>query len=974
MNRGGTLLLSSLVMLGCGSESALTHGPRTLRFNEIVSSNQGVFIDELGEADDYVELINIGTEPVNLADFSIIDSSGEHRLGGGELLPSAVALLFADDAPEQGDRHLPFKISASGETLTLLARDGSAVDQVQVPALAEHHAFQRQPDGIGEFRDCAWATPARANGASCGPTQNPIDPDDIEFAEYEWPSPPLAPAEPLSITELSLNPAEFIEILNTSDRAVELADFSLWIAPHRVGEVWPQSEAGNPIALPDETLEPGQRIAVELREADLGELVTDPNFEGVVTLATSEGDVVTRVDFMAWPQGAVLVRYPELGNFRFCSDATPGEANESCDAVPERELADRARALLTPADFQLLAAGRHGLGTESVEFLIDMASGDAVSLLNSGSYDLHYQFVREVIEGLPRLDRCDPLQEMEFQIGWYAFSEREYFRVEGRRFLLGTLVRHAGSGLATVQFAPGDTISGTQMKHAFRTIMKYVEDPSEWSIRPQTPDQVERAREIEGQVPLVGPNAPFRGVSFQPLTPALAYGTLRFVAAEELRGTALGPRDIVVTDQVPNDIPLIGGLVTEAFQTPLAHVNILSRGRGTPNMALKGARSDPRIEPYFGRLVRLEVTGSDFSLELSDNAEALAFWDSRKPPGMPLVPRLDESVRGVQSLDSKSAADIPSIGGKAAQVAELSKVTLCGGPVSTPRAAFAIPLVHSREHFAASGATALLAQLETDPEFLADPIARDEDLSVVRALIEEHPIDVDLLDEVNAAIATRFPGESLRLRSSSNSEDLAGFNGAGLYTSVGLDPNEVPNDVGKAIRTVWASLYTTRAYDERTYYNVDPRSIAMGVLIHPAYESERVNGVAVSRDVLDPTRADRYYINAQVGEALVTNPAPGIASDQFTFAPNGWQKLVQHTKSTFSPEAPVMTLAEAEFLACNLTQIHDHFRQVLDPENQVSWFAVDIEFKLMGPEHALVIKQARPYSFGGEAPSGWCDF
>src|SRR5688500_11285232 len=323
MNCGGMLLLSSLVMLGCGSESALTHGPRTLRFNEVVSSNQGVFIDELGEADDYVELINVGTDPVNLADFSIVDSSGEHRLGGGELLPSAVVLLFADDAPEQGDRHLPFKISASGEPRTLLARDGGACDQVAVPALAAHHAFQRQPDGSGEFRDCAWATPARENGASCGPTQTQIDPDDIEFAKYDWPSPALPPAEPLSITELSLNPAEFIEILNTSDDVLDLAEFSLWIAPHRVGEVWPGSEAGNAIALPDETLEPGQRIAVELGEAELGELITDPNFEGVVTLATSEGKVITRADFMAWPEGAVLARYPEFGNFRFCSDASP---------------------------------------------------------------------------------------------------------------------------------------------------------------------------------------------------------------------------------------------------------------------------------------------------------------------------------------------------------------------------------------------------------------------------------------------------------------------------------------------------------------------------------------------------------------------------------------------------------------------------------------------------------------------------
>ena len=51
-------------------------------------------------------------------------------------------------------------------------------------------------------------------------------------------------------------------------------------------------------------------------------------------------------------------------------------------------------------------------------------------------------------------------------------------------------------------------------------------------------------------------------------------------------------RMIVLTDDVPNDIPFVGGLITEAFQTPLAHVNVLSQNRGTPNAALLNARQD----------------------------------------------------------------------------------------------------------------------------------------------------------------------------------------------------------------------------------------------------------------------------------------------------------------------------------------------------------------------------------------------
>ena len=42
-------------------------------------------------------------------------------------------------------------------------------------------------------------------------------------------------------------------------------------------------------------------------------------------------------------------------------------------------------------------------------------------------------------------------------------------------------------------------------------------------------------------------------------------------------------------DAVPNDISIVAGQITAEFQTPLAHINVLSVNRGTPNMALRGA-------------------------------------------------------------------------------------------------------------------------------------------------------------------------------------------------------------------------------------------------------------------------------------------------------------------------------------------------------------------------------------------------
>jgi phosphoenolpyruvate synthase/pyruvate phosphate dikinase len=290
-----------------------------------------------------------------------------------------------------------------------------------------------------------------------------------------------------------------------------------------------------------------------------------------------------------------------------------------------------------------------------------------------------------------------------------------------------------------------------------------------------------------------------------------------------------------------------------------------------------------------------------------------------------------------------------------------------------PTNAFAIPFAYSIEHFATSGAGARLAQLRSDPSFQADPVVREQGLALVQSDIAKAPVDLELLGLVRDRIAANWPNQRVRFRSSSNTEDLPQFNGAGLYISDGLDSDASDNDLADAIRAVWASLWRLRAYDEREYYNIDQSAVAMAVLVHEAFSSEKANGVAISRDVLEPSRGDKYYINAQVGEALVTNPAPGVTSDEFTYSMSRTPHIERHEVSSLNHGDPVLTDEESQRVACSLVWIHDHFRALIDPEEKNSWFAMDIEFKLIGESRQLVIKQARPYSFGQEAPLNWCD-
>ncbi len=259
------------------------------------------------------------------------------------------------------------------------------------------------------------------------------------------------------------------------------------------------------------------------------------------------------------------------------------------------------RGLRTLGDFDALAAGGAYLGTKPVKFVIDVKQGNLVHLLSSEIWPLHYSFIRETIQGEPSLDRCVPRQREEFNQGWYDFSVTEYFSTVGRSYFLGTLVRHGGSGHRSVEFALGDEILGEDMRTSFFDVMTRVPDPTDWALRPQNAEQVERVKAIEGTLPLIPINAPFADVIYQPLTHGVGYGVLTWVEAAELSSSSLGSQVILVTDDVPNDIPLVGGLITEAFQTPLAHVNVLSQNRGTPNMARVGARDDPRISENLGQ-------------------------------------------------------------------------------------------------------------------------------------------------------------------------------------------------------------------------------------------------------------------------------------------------------------------------------------------------------------------------------------
>jgi hypothetical protein len=972
-------------------------GRPELRINEVMTGNDGAWVDEAGETDDFIELYNAGDSDLHLDHFFLGDHVGKAtQLPDVVLPPRGTILAWADDSPEQGPWHLPFKLSNAGTPVLLWSDEllegeprtvCPLVDLVSVPELPRSESYARLPDGSGDFSTCRYASPERTNGTTCEPPPPPNLSDDVEFAKFEWPDPFPPVVGPLVLAELALKPAAFVEVLNAGAESVAVADFELRVAPQAPGQAWPDATSGTVLAWPDATqvLAAGERVVVPVTELDLEPLAAAIDFEGVATLFHRGADEPSdRLGFMSWPPGASLARLPDAGGpARFCREPSAGVANDGCEEQATRELpGGRAHELATLGDFDRLAEGGTEVGELGVKFVVDMDAGDVVHLLGTRDWALHYTWIREQIELLPHLDRCDPEQAHQFDEGWTLFSQDEYFRVDGRRYLLGTLVRHQ-NGSQTVEFTPGDAIVGEQMRRAFFAVMRSVPDPQAWSIRPTEGRQISELRAIEGTAPIVGPNAPYADLTYQPLNPAIGFGTLTFVPAAELETAELGPNVIVVTDDVPNETAFMGGLVTEAFQTPLAHVNVLARGRNTPNMALRGARNDSRLKDLFGKLVRLEVRAADFSVREASAAEADEYWQGRAPTGPKLLPTRELSVRGVVALGDADYGDIASIGSKAAGIAELYRVrevgTYCSPftvPLYVPPDAFAVPFAHYVDHFEASGAADLLKELEQDPEFRADPAAHVDGLSRVRQAMLDHPVDPELLAELSAAVELRYGSDKVRFRSSSNTEDLTTFNGAGLHTSTSADIEGSASSIEDALRTVWASLWNTRAYDERDFGNVEQTQAAMAVLVHQAWPSEAAQGVAISRNALHATRDSQYYINAQIGEASVTNPAPGVTSDEMVYTPLPRRPKVDYqARSSLSRGRDVLAFSEIQGLGCALESIHEHFRPLVDPSQENHLYAMQIEWKLIGEQRRLLVKQARPYSFGDlDAPTDCREF
>ena len=461
----------------------------------------------------------------------------------------------------------------------------------------------------------------------------------------------------------------------------------------------------------------------------------------------------------------------------------------------------------------------------------------------------------------------------------------------------------------------------------------------------------EKARYDAAEFPVYFEDDLYANIGYLPLNQAASFGRLRVLELDE-RPTV---RDIVICKILPNEMPRVAGVITGVRQTPLSHVNLRAIQDKVPNAFIAKAWENSSIAPLIGKYVYYAVNADGFEIrEASLKEVETHFADLR--PSRTQRPERDLSTKKILPLDEIGFSDAAHFGVKTANLATLRTF---GFPDGTVPDGFGIPFYFYDEFMKHNDFYDDLEGVRKDTAFLSEHDTKEAELKRFRAEIKKGEMPTWMMDALSE-LQNSFPeGTSLRCRSSTNNEDLPGFSGAGLYDSYTHHSDE--GHLSKSIKQVFASLWNFRAFEARDFYRIDHFVTAMGVLVHPNFDSELANGVAVSDDVIYQTEGN-YYLNTQVGEDLVTNPEERSVPEEILL--DWWDSNNYRIVTTSNRTREGARILKDEYLrqlSFYLGTVHYKFKNLYTSASRRKDFAMEIEFKITS-DGKLAVKQARPWA------------
>ncbi len=508
------------------------------------------------------------------------------------------------------------------------------------------------------------------------------------------------------------------------------------------------------------------------------------------------------------------------------------------------------------------------------KFIIDVKSND-IYFIDVNLFDLHADFVLGVL----------------LKQAWTAENVRAYNKNYERvkpRFILGYLTHHTKVGRWTFSFWEGDKIDAAGVLRVSKRL-----DEAFWQkgmpFRPDSPLQEKVAREVEKKgVKTVTNDEIYKASSYQAFNLGRSVGTLRVVpVGTAYESLAFDRHDIVLLQESYPDITPVSGIIATTFSTPLSHVNLRAGAWGIPNAGDKQARE--KWAALDGKVVYYEVKDAGAVIREATATEIAELEDRVHKARHVEVPRADLANPRLAMLQRIRAKDATTYGAKTANLGEIRSAGLDG--VNIPDG-FGVPLFYYARHMQQHGLDAKVEALITDARFATDAAWRKGELEALRKAIVAAPIDAAVLTMLYKRVRVTLGGKGVFVRSSTNAEDLPGFNGAGLYDTV---PNvKGKAALGEAVKTVWASLWNLRAVEERTAFGIDHRAVFAGVMIQVGVNATAA-GVLVSTNLYDPRDDDGFTINGKWGLGMRVVEGQKVPEQIIFDATNDGTKIISRS-------------------------------------------------------------------------------
>lgn len=453
------------------------------------------------------------------------------------------------------------------------------------------------------------------------------------------------------------------------------------------------------------------------------------------------------------------------------------------------------------------------------------------------------------------------------------------------------------------------------------------------------------------RVPVLFEADVYAEVDYWGLHPAEGFGFFRVMGLEEVPGA----RDIVLYEGLPNALPRVGGIITSVIQTPLSHVNLRAIQNNIPNAFIREPLEIDSIADLVDHYIYFKVEQDKYFIREATLQEVNDWFESIRPVEEQ-HPALNLEYKDILPLSEISFSMSDAFGAKCANMATMHTF---GFPEGVIPDGYGIPFYYYVEFMKHNDLYREAEQMMANPAFQSDRNVRDDKLKDFRKKIKDASMPSWMLNNLTTLQQSFPPGTPIRCRSSTNNEDLPNFNGAGLYDSKTQHPGE--GHISKSIKQVYSSLWNLRAFEERDFYRVNHMLAAMGVLCHPNFSDEKVNGVGVSTDPLYNTD-NTFYLNSQLGEELITNPVNSalpeeILLDRYSQSNNDY--IIIQRSSLAPDDSLLMQEPFLDEMRTYLSVIHDQFKVLYNAQDDED-FAMDIEYKITS-SNKLSIKQARPW-------------